>query len=322
MRLRAMTRALVAIVGIVVLIGVALKVPPMPSSVAVQASASAPVVTAAPGTSVTVTSIPALLTKLADNTVTEIVVANGTYVVPDAHSSIGQESGLWIDQRFAGRTRAVLVRAATDGGVTISGGGATGWIGIAFRDGVHDQTWRGFRFANAEPTQTGVIVFGNSGDIVPVPPHHITLLNMTIDKSITSDNPGSGDHAMYFCKAQSPGVHDILIDGYTVDGSGGVNTAVTFFASAAGQPNANNVTIRHMTVTGTRQAVEFWDPTLQNIVIEDSTVSGARESAVRYELGGTVTLRRVTSTGSGQSGFYSSLGTTPPGVTFVAASLH
>jgi hypothetical protein len=196
------------------------------------------------------------------------------------------------------------VRAATDGGVTISQAVARrSWISIAFSDRVHDQTWRGFRFANAGATQTGVIVFGNSGDIVPVPPHHITLLNMTIDKSITSDNPGSGDHAMYFCKAQSPGVHDILIDGYTVDGSGGVNTAVTFFASAAGQPNANNVTIRHMTVTGTRQAVEFWDPTLQNIVIEDSTVSGARLSAVRYELGGTVTLRRVTSTGSGQSGF-------------------
>ncbi|MBA2631933.1 MAG: hypothetical protein H0U86_02835 [Chloroflexi bacterium] len=36
--------------------------------------------TAAPATSVRVTSIPALLTKLADNTVTEIVVANGTYM--------------------------------------------------------------------------------------------------------------------------------------------------------------------------------------------------------------------------------------------------
>lgn len=77
-----------------------------------------------------------------------------------------------------------------------------------------------------------------------------------------------------------------------------------------------------MAVTGTRQAIEFWDATLRNIVIEDSTVSGARESAVRYELGGTVTLRRVTSTDSGRAGFYSSLGTTPPGVTFIDVSLR
>lgn len=103
--------------------------------------------------------------------------------------------------------------------MTLSGGGATGWIGLAFRDGVHHQTWQGFRFANAEPTQTGVIVFGQSGSVVPIPPHHVTLLDMTIDRSITSDNPASGDHSIYFSKALSPGVHDILIDGYTVDGA-------------------------------------------------------------------------------------------------------
>ena len=158
--------------------------------------------------------------------------------------------------------------------------------------------------------------------MVPVAPHHITLRDITIAGSITSTNPGSGDHGIYFSKAQTPGVHDILIDGYTVDGSGGVNTAVTFYHSAAGEPNANNVTIRRMAVTGTRQAIEFWDATLRNIVVEDSTISGARETAVRYEIGGTVTLRRVTSTNSGLYGFYSSLGSTPPGVTFVSSSLN
>jgi hypothetical protein len=214
------------------------------------------------------------------------------------------------------------VRAETTGGVTFSGGGATGWVGLAFRDGVHDQTWQGFRFANAEPTQTGVIVFGQSGSVVPVPPHHITLRDITIAGSITSTNPGSGDHGIYFSKALTPGVHDILIDGYTVDGSGGVNTAVTFYHSAAGEPNANNVTIRRMTVTGTRQAVEFWDATLKNIVVEDSTINGALETAVRYEIGGTVTLRRVTSTGSGLFGFYSSLGPNPPGVTVSSCSFN
>ena len=252
-------------------------------------------------------------------------MANGTYVVPNAASTTGQASGLWIDQRFAGRTRPVLVRADTTGGVTFSGGGATGWIGLAFRDGVHDQTWQGFRFANAEPTQTGVIVFGQSGSVVPVPPHHITLLDMTIEETITSDNPPgkSGDHGIYFSKALTPGVHDILIDRLTVSAAtSGLDSAIHFYHSAAGEPNANNVTIRHMIVTGTDQAVILWDATIHDIAIVDSTITNATDTAIRYELGGTVTLRRVVSTDSTHHGFYSSLGPNPPGVTFDNCYLH
>ena len=140
--------------------------------------------------------------------------------------------------------------------MTISGGGATGWIGLAFRDGVHDQTWQGFRFADAEPTSTGAIVFGQSGSVTPVPPHHITLLDMTIEETITSDNPvgRSHDHAVYFSKALTPGVHDILIDGLTVKAAtSGLDSAIHFYHSADGTPNANNVTIRHLTVTGTER---------------------------------------------------------------------
>ena len=272
----------------------------------------------------TVFSVADLRRELADNSVTDITVANGTYVVPDASSITGQVSGLWIDQRFAARTNAVLVHAETTGGVTISGGGATDWIGLAFRDGVHDQTWQGLRFANAEPTQTGVIVFGQSGSVTPIAPHDITLRDMTIEETITSDNPPgmSGDHAVYFSRALTPGVHDILIDGLTVNAStSGLDSAIQFYGSAPGAPNANNVTIRHLRVTGTDQAVIFWDATIHDIVIEDSTISGAKQFAVRYELGHSITLRRVSSTGSGRSGFYSSLGANPPGVTLEGVDL-
>ena len=41
---------------------------------------------------------------------------------------------------------------------------------------------------------------------------------------------------------------------------------------------------------------------LQGIVIEDSTITGAQSYAVRYEMGDTVMLRRVTSAGSGGAG--------------------
>lgn len=59
-----------------------------------------------------------------------------------------------------------------------------------------------------------------------------------------------------------------------------------------------------------------------NIVIEDSTITGAVRFAVRYEDGGTLTLRRITSTGSAIGGFYSSVGKAPPGVTFEASDLR
>ena len=55
-------------------------------------------------TSVRVTTIPALLSALDDNAVTDIVVANGTYHVSPAGSQ--RSDSLWIGARFAGRTRA------------------------------------------------------------------------------------------------------------------------------------------------------------------------------------------------------------------------
>ena len=58
-----------------------------------------------------------------------------------------------------------------------------------------------------------------------------------------------------------------------------------------------------MNVTGNDQAVIIWNSTIHEIVIEDSTITRAK-TAVRYEQGGTVTLRRTNSTASSQIGFY------------------
>ena len=310
------TRGLLVVIMLLAIVVLSALALPRPGKVGPGPSLEAHVTPRSAGP--TVSSISDLRRTLADDSVTDITVANGMYVVPDASSIAGQVSGLWIDQRFAARTHSVLVHAETTGGVTFSGGGATGWIGLAFRDGVHDQTWQGFRFADAEPTQTGAIVFGQSGSVTPIAPHNITLRDITIEETITSDNPPgmSGDHAVYFSKALTPGVHDILIDGLTVNAAtSGLDSAIHFYGSAAGAPNANNVTIRHLNVTGTDQAVIFWDPTIHDIVVEDATITGAKQFAVRYELGGDVTLRRVSSTGSGRYGFYSSLGANPSGVT-------
>jgi hypothetical protein len=290
------------------------------TSTAPPSSSTTPTPTPAPtpkpstGTSVRVTSIAALLTALDDNRVTDIVVANGTYRVSPA--SAKRADSLWIGARFADRTAAVTVRAETRGGVTFDGGGANYFGGLTFVEGAHDQTWDGFRFANGVPTQTGVIVFGGYSGLAA--PHHITLRELAIAGSITSTYAGSGDHSIYFSHAIG-GPHDILVDGFTVDGSGGVNTALTFYHSDAPNTNAWNVTVRRLTVSGTYQAIELWDETLRNIRIDGATITNARQRAVRYELPGSeIVLANITSTGSGAgSGFYSSYGTNPPGLTLI-----
>ena len=112
------------------------------------------------GTSVRVTSIPALLTALANNSIDEIVVANGTYHV----SPSGQlkADSLWIGgDKMVARTRPITVRAETLGGVTLDGTGDTGAYGaLSFEDGAHDQTWDGFRFTNMAAIYTGIIEVG------------------------------------------------------------------------------------------------------------------------------------------------------------------
>ena len=118
---------------------------PTPTSIA---STSTPTPTTSAFRSVRVSSIAALKIALADNTIDEIVVVNGTYHVSTAGSQASDS--LWIGSQFAGRTRSILVRAETTGGVIFDGGGAKYFGGISFEDGAHHQEWRGFVFAPME----------------------------------------------------------------------------------------------------------------------------------------------------------------------------
>jgi hypothetical protein len=262
-----------------------------------------------------VASVGALLSALADDAVADIVVADGTYHVSPA--SAGAPDSLWIGARYAGRTRPVTVRAETAGGVTFDGGGAAYFGGISFEEGAHDQTWQGFNFANGQATSTGVIMFG--GYPGRAGPHHITLRGISVLGTCTGAESGPEmglDHAIYISEAVG-GPHDLLLDNISVDGSGFLSSAVHFFHSSPDNPNASNVTIRNLSVSGTFQALILWDTTLRGITVDGARISGARSIAVRYEGPASgVTLSNITTTGSGQAGFYSSLGASPPGVTF------
>ena len=274
---------------------------------------------------ITVRSIPALLEAVADNEIDHVVVANGTYHVSES-SRLAPDS-LWIGGRFAARTRPITVRAETIGGVTFDGtGGGSGYGGLSFEDGAHDQTWIGFTFANMAADRSGII--GIAGYTIRRAPHHITLRSIRILGSCTGVATAHGspalDHGVYIANALDPGPHDIQFDHVSIDGRGGLASAFHFFHSAPGAPNASRVTVHDLTVTGTQQAIMLWDPTLHDILFESGVIDGALNYAIRYETVGSsgIIIRDVTSSGSGFAGFYSSLGTAPAGISFSGSSLR
>jgi hypothetical protein len=281
---------------------------------------------------VRVTSISALLADLADNTVDEIVVANGTYPISPSHAQAA--SSLWIGSRFASRTRPVTVRAETAGGVTFDGGGANMGC-VSFEEGAHDETWDGFRCANGVTNQTGVIMFG--GYAGRNAPHDITVRNFTVASSIHRATAGSTtDHAVYF----SYGLDtwgNILIEDLTVDASDPMGLASGIhmdhgYPSDAPNVAAHGVTVRRLTYLGnkltapTEPTVQYgiilWTPPAHDWLFDGATINNASGNAARFESSpaSNIVFKDITSTNS--RGFYSSLGANPPGVTFSNDSWH
>jgi hypothetical protein len=274
------------------------------------------------GKTVHVSSIPALKRALANNRVSEIVVRNGTYRVSPAGLKKG--NSLWIGKRYASRTRAVTVRAQTRGHVTFDGGGAHYFGGLSFEAGARHQTWVGFNFANGVATDTGVVMFGGYRGLAA--PHHIKLRHIRFLSSVrgraTSPSASNTDAAIYIAHAVG-GPHHLRLVDINVDGRGYLGSAIQFYHHASGNPNAWNVVIRRLTVTRTQVAIMIWDSTLRNVTVDTARISNAMRFAVSYERPGSgITLRNITSTGSGQKGFSSSHGSHPPGVTFSNNSFH
>jgi hypothetical protein len=300
---------------------------PAPSPTATPAPTSTPTPTTAPTPTpaptanlktVTVTSVGSLLSTLADNTVDVIVVKNGTYRI--SRAALKASNSLWIGSRYNARTRPILVKAETRGGVTFDGGGTTYFGCISFEASAHHQTWDGFNCAGGQATSTGVITFGGY-PTQPGAPHHITLKNWTIKSTATgratSASGPATDHGIYIANAPG-GPNNLLFEDITVDGSGGLASAFHFYHSSSGAPNAWNVTIRRLKVYKTQQAIMLWDPTLKNITVDTATITNALKYAVRYETKGAtgIVLKNITSTGSGSRGFYSSQGSSPAGISF------
>ena len=120
------------------------------------------------------------------------------------------------------------------------------------------------------------------------------------------------------------GPHDLLFEDISVDGRGGLASAFHFDHGGANDPNASGVVVRRLHVVGTQQAIILWLPVLHDITFDQVDITGALSHAIRFEsIGATgIVFSNITSTGSGNQGFFSTLGNEPPGVTFSNDSLH
>ncbi len=280
---------------------------------ALQPPAPPPIVVPPPFTTEAyVTSVEALLDALHDDSLDVITIADGTYRV--AAAGLQKPTSLWIGSAYAGRTRPILVRAATPGGVTFDGQGADHFGWISFEGGAHDQTWEGFTPANGTATQTGVVTFGGANGAVDQPAaHHITMRGITLPASLRGTTGGSGatDHGVYVSQAAG-GVHDIVLEDFDVDGSpaDGLHSALHFNHESAAMPNGRLITAYNWRVKGTNQALILWKVLLADILVEHVRIADARSTAVRYEAlaGSSVTLRDVISTGSPDGGLVSTTG--------------
>lgn len=299
---------------------------PTDSEAALTVPPPTPEVTPSPGARiVNVSTIQSLLATLADDSVDVIVVADGTYHVSPSNQTAADS--LWIGgDQYARRTRPILVQAETRGGVTFDGGGANDYAGLTFVDGAHDQTWDGFVFANMTADHSGIVEVG--GYVPQRPPNHITMRFITIKRTCrgqaTNMDAPATEHAFYISNAKGVGPNHLLFEDITVDGRGGLASAFQFDHGDAANPNASNVLVRRLRVTATQQALILWEPTLHNITFDDVTITNPLRYAIRYEtMNATgILLSNITSTGSGDQPFFSSMGSHPPGLTLRNVNLH
>lgn len=240
------------------------------------------------GKTVQAPNVSVLMSAYGDDSVSEIVVANGVQHI--SGSADQNADSLWIDKRFAGRTRPIIVRPATPGGVTFDAGG--GYLGgISFSgEGGKLSTWQDFHFANGVTGSTGVIVFGGYPGMNA--PHDLALKRITVDASCHRVNDGATDHAVYFSYALDTW-GNILIEDLTVDASGPLGLATAIHRDHGGPADAplvaaHGVTVRNLTFLGNKsfaaqQAILLWFPPARDWLFDGATIKNAGGFGIRYE---------------------------------------
>ncbi len=222
--------------------------------------------------SVRVTSIPALLTALADNAVTDIVVANGTYRVSPASSQ--RSDSLWIGARFAGRTRA---------GHGPRGDPRRRDVRRRRRDLLRRPHVRrrrprpdlGRLRVRQRPGRPRPASSCSAGTPGRAAPHHITLRNIKVlaelHRPATTGTTTPSTSRMPSAVRMTSSSTDLTVDG-------GAGALVCPPLLPLGQHQQER--LEHHDPTSRRQrdrstAILMWDSTLRNITIDGATITNA-----------------------------------------------
>ena len=149
-------------------------------------------------------------------------------------------------------------------------------------------------------------------------PHHITIRNSTVRPIATATQ--ARPHSILQLRRRRgltrPRSDNFFFDDFDGKGVGGL-------ASTSPHSDATNKERLERPPSATRVSLAnwafmLWDPTLpMKRLVEDTTITGATRIAVREGEGSRITLHRVTSTGSGEQGFFSRKGSKPPEVASV-----
>ena len=246
-------------------------------------------------------------------------MADGTYVVSPAIER--RADSLWIGSRYASRTRPVVVRAETRGGVTFDGGGADALRRHQLRGGCPPPDLGRVRVRQRDPD------LDRGGGVRRLQRwlrrlHHITMRSLRFAASIRGSIPQ--DHDIYISATThgTGGPHDLLFEDIQADGSGGIMSAFNFGHDWG--DNAWNVTVRRLTAVNFDTAIVVWgEGVLDHLLFEDITVTNSGRFAVRYENGSDsrIVFRKRGQQRLGQPGS-TAHGTPVPGVTLSNCSFN
>lgn len=277
----------------------------------------------------TVSSVAAIKTALADDTIDEIVVTDGTYSVVNATDEAS--SSLFFGSSFASRTRPCTIRAQTTGGVTFDGSSAS-MCGLFVGVGAHDLAFDGFKFANMAPVSTGVVTVGRHiTGADETPSYNLRFRNITVMATcLGANSPGNfTDHAFYISSSALPGPHGLLFEDCTVtppaDTTRLLHSAFHMFGDENGTDTTPwDVTVRRLTATAKDGAL-IWGQDIRDVLLDSCTFTSCTVFGVRQRYANSGMEYRAThSTGSGSQGFFCDVAvpdnSAPSGTTFTSGT--
>ena len=275
-------------------------------------------------TSTFVSSIVDAKNAMMNDAITDVVLADGVYDVANATNEAA--TSLFFGSMYASRTKHVVLRPATPGGVTIRGVGVT--CGLFIGVGAKFLTFDGLRFEGFTPVSSGVIVISRHGR-GEAGATDIVLKNMTVGSTCLGANASGTftDHALYLSSGIG-GPTRILIEDFTVEPPADrlrlLHSGIHVFGSPPAETNAWGVTVNRARITA-KDGLLIWgtdihDHSYTGVVMADCSTFGVRLQYANPNM----SFTDCSSVRTGVQGWYSPAATpdntAPAGTTWVRCS--